>query len=95
MFRCKITLRRPEDTANEMKRFQSSLSRSGLPTAASEALWSQVMTALQQFEDQMTLRYMKALSADRVFEGDDYRVVISVRQGPIGVISKIANLFRG
>lgn len=95
MFRRNITIREPEDAVTELERFQIDLGRSGLPETTSVFLWEQVKMALQQFKDQMALRHMQMITADRIFEGDNYRVSIIVRQGQESLLSKIMYLIRG
>lgn len=95
MFRSSITIRAPEDAVTELERFQIALNKSGLSETTSVFLWDQVKMALQQFKDQMALRHMQMITADRVFEGKDYRVSITVRQGQESLMSKIIRLIRG
>ncbi|MFL1517143.1 hypothetical protein [Pseudomonas prosekii] len=94
MFRSSITIREPEDAVTELKRFQAALNKSGLPETTSVFVWDQVKTALHQFRDQMILRHLQMMTADRVFEGDDYRVSIAVRQGQTSFLSKIMRVIK-
>ncbi|WP_223547917.1 hypothetical protein [Pseudomonas sp. A-B-19] len=95
MFRSSITIRDPEDAVTELERFHIALNKSGLSETTSVFLCDQVKMALQQFKDQMALRHMHMITADRVFEGDDYRVSIAVRQGQESLLSKIIGLLKG
>lgn len=94
MFRRNITIREPKDAVIELERFQIALDRSGLSETVSVFLWEQVKMALQQFKDQMTRRHIQMLTADRVFEGDNYCVSITVRQGQEKLLSMVLRLIR-
>lgn len=94
MFRHSITLREAGSATAEMKRFQIALGRSGLQDHACVFLREQVEASIRQFGDQLMVRRVQGIRADRVFEGDGYHVSIAVRQGEKSLLSKIMCLFQ-
>jgi len=95
MFRRDIVLRRPQDAAREVVRFRAALGNSGLSQVAAALLGEQVETTLLQFQQQMQIPHLKKIVADRLLEGDGYRVSIEVRLGREGLFSKLLRLLRG
>jgi len=95
MFRRDIVLRRPQDAAREVVRFRAALGRSGLPQVTVALLGEQVESTLAQFQEQMQLPHLKKIVADRLMEGDGYRVSIEIRLGREGLIAKLWRMLRG
>ncbi|MFD2235026.1 hypothetical protein [Phaeospirillum tilakii] len=95
MFRRDIVLRRPQDAAREVVRFRAALGAAGLPQVTAALLEEQVESALLQFQEQMQIPHVQKMVADRLLEGDGYRVSIEVRLGRDGVFAKLLRLLRG
>jgi hypothetical protein len=95
MFRRDIVLRRPQDAAREVVRFRAALGAAGLPRVTAALLEEQVESALLQFQEQMQIPHVQKMVADRLLEGDGYRVSIEVRLGRDGVFAKLLRLLRG
>lgn len=95
MFKREIILRQPQDAIRELARFRAALARSGLPEVTAALLAEQVESTLQQFQSQMSIPHVKKIVADRVMEGDGYRVTIEIRLGRESLLAKVLRLFRG
>lgn len=95
MFRRDIILRQPQDAVRELARFRAGLARSGLPEVTAALVAEQVESTLLQFQSQMSIPHVKKIVADRVLEGDGYRVTIEIRLGRESLLAKVLRLFRG
>ncbi|CCG39868.1 hypothetical protein [Magnetospirillum molischianum] len=95
MFKRDIILRQPQDAPRELARFRSLLTHSGLPDVTAALLAEQVESTLLQFQFQMSVPHVKKIVADRVLEGDGYRVTIEIRLGSESLLAKVLRLFRG
>jgi hypothetical protein len=95
MFRRDIRLRQPQDAVVELARTRAALARSALPEPTRSLLGEQIESTLGQFREQMSSPHVQKILADRVLEGDGYRVTIEVRQGQKSLLSFLLRLLRG
>jgi hypothetical protein len=95
MFRRDIRLRQPNDAVIELAQIRSALDRSHLPEPTRSLLYEQIESTLSQFREQMSSPHVQKILADRVLEGDGYRVTIEVRQGQKSLLAKVLRLLRG
>jgi len=89
MFKQSIVLRSGEEVRSELDAFAVALKDAHLPAPTERFLQEQIETTLLQFERQLTTPPIHKVVADRLFEGDGYRVTVRVRCGNEGVIDKI------
>jgi len=92
MFKRNIVLRAGGDPRHELTAFESALRDANLPPPTQQFLQEQVETTLLQFERQLTTGPIHKVVADRLFEGDGYRVTVRVRSGKESAIDKIKGL---
>ena len=95
MFRRDIRLRSSQDAVRELARTREALDRATLPEVTRALLWEQLESTLTQFQAQLAGPHTQSLIADRVMEGDGYRVTIEVRLYRGGLIAKLMRLLRG
>jgi|TARA_B100002003_G_scaffold139487_1_gene129072 hypothetical protein len=89
MFKQSIILHSSDDAKKEIDVFSNLVRNSGLQPHIEQFLDEQVKTTLRQFEKQLTHSPLQKVVADRVFEGDGYKVIVRVRYGSDSIISKL------
>lgn len=77
-----------EDAARERMRGGAAIESSGLPDATKAFLTDQLETNLVIFERQLSLK-SGSMKADKLFEGDGYRISVRVNQGGGGLIASL------
>lgn len=93
MFKRSIVLGSGDDARRILDVFDTEVQTAGLPPQTEQFLREQIETTLLQFERQLTSGSVQKIVADRVFEGDGYRVTVRVRHGTESVVDKLKNLF--
>lgn len=86
MFKESIKIRTAIDAQRELNLFETRIKASGLPQQTLKFLSEQVETTLLQFERQLSSGPTHNVTADRLFEGDGYKVIIHVRSLQAGGI---------
>lgn len=92
MFRRSITIRSADDARRERRRLKADIDSAGLPPLQARFLHEQIDIAFGQFEDQLAPHLERQITADRLFEGDDYSVAIKVRQGAPGLVERVKSM---
>ena len=93
MFKRVIVVRSGEEARRELNAFDFALNEAKLSSVTRQLLQEQIQSTLRQFEQQLTISSTHKLTADRLFEGDGYRVVVRVRSGSDSFLDKIKRLF--
>jgi len=92
MYKKKILVQTEHDARRELDVLQTDIGNATLAEQSKILLIDQLETALKQFEKQLSLNTTRELIADRLFEGDGYEVIIRVRTGGDGFMSKLKNM---
>lgn len=94
MLKISLTVRTPDDARSSIENLCASLDKSDLPSPSKIFLIDAVRETLEIWEAQLTRPTIKALNAERLFEGLDYRVMLRVRSSPMGIVSRLRKTFR-
>ena len=89
MFKRTISVRLPADIQGQLAILASDLSGSNLPAPTATYLEEQVELALTQFARHSKTGGVKHYNADRVFEGEGFRVIVKIRSRPPGLLEKL------
>ena len=90
-----VTIRSTADVASARENLARKIDREELQPLAEQLLREQIDTTLVQFDRQLAdeTGQVKRITADRVFEGDGYRVALRLRLGPASPWARLKNLF--
>ena len=95
MFKKTIKISAAEEAQRELNLFFGDLSKARIEEPARSLLKEQVSDALLQFERQLKIERVQAYSAQRMFEGDGYKVSIFVDTKPsVGLLERILRFLR-
>jgi hypothetical protein len=93
MFKYNLKLDANSNLKNDLSLFCEALGRARIEARDAAFLQEQVIMTIQQFEKQLGLPNTKTYRADRVFQGNGYRVTISVNP-PRGFLAKIIDALK-
>lgn len=89
MFKRSIVLRSSNDAREALGSLDAELRNTGLPPETEHFLREQLATTLDQFERQLSPELVRTIKADRVFEGDGYKVTVRVRHNVSGIVERL------
>ena len=89
MFKRTISVGSPEEIQQQLAEFVSDLGRSNLPAPSAAYLREQVELTLGQFGRHFEPSGIKNYNADRVFEGEGFKVIVKIRGRAPGVLDKL------
>jgi hypothetical protein len=86
MLRLSITIRKADEARMSIEKLRAELEKSDIPTETKSFLTNAAGETLELWRTQLTRPNTKFLKADRVFEGNGYRVVLKARSKPAGIV---------
>lgn len=90
MFKTSVTVRTADEARLAMERLRASLDKSNIPGTSKSFLIDASRETLELWRAQLARPNTKSLKADRIFEGNDYRIVLRARSnsGIIGLLRR-------
>ena len=92
MFKRNIAISSHDEARRALNVFTTELAQSDVPPHTAKFLTEQIESTLIQFERQLGTGPIHRVDADRLFEGDGYKVTIRVRSGGSGSLDKLRRL---
>jgi hypothetical protein len=89
MFNRMIVMRSREEAQRALSAFATALKYTKLSPVTQQLLQEQVESTIRQFERQLMISSTHKITADRLFEGDGYRVNVRVRSGSANLFDKL------
>ena len=89
MFKRTISVRSPREVQQQLALLEWNLDCSNLPASTTAYLKEQVGLTLDQFGQHYRSSGITSYNADRVFEGDGFRIVVKIRGRPPGLLGRI------
>lgn len=92
MFKRTLAAKDPDELRAKMIPVLRSLGSSDLPAATAMFVQKQLESTLDQFRRHCASRNLQSYNADRVFEGDGFKVVVKIRGRSPGLLDKIKKM---
>jgi hypothetical protein len=92
MFKRTLAARSPDELQTQLTPVLRSLDSSLLPAATVVFVREQLESTLDQFRRHCALNRLQSYNADRVFEGDGFKVVVKIRGRSPGLLDKLKRM---
>ena len=92
MFKRSLTARDPDELQAKMIPVLRSLGSSRLPAVTVVFVREQLESTLDQFRRHCASRHLQSYNANRVFEGDGFKVVVKIRGRSPGLPDKLKRM---
>ena len=89
MFRRTIAVGSPREVQPQLAKFVAELRSSNLPTLTATYLEEQVDSTLAQFQRHYKSSGVTEYNANRVFDGDGFKVIVKIRGRRSGLLAKV------
>ena len=93
MFRVSLTVRTADEAGAAIEKLHASLEEADIPSASKSFLINAARETLELWRTQLDRPNTKSLKSERVFEGDDYRVVLKARSKSGGITGLLQRIF--
>jgi|GEM_PF-4478349 len=89
MFKKTVIVSHSKDIEPTISELETEIDQSNLAPYSANFLKEQIETTLLQFRRQLDTEEVRRIKADRLFEGDGYKVILRLRSGQLSPIDKI------